>query len=284
MRILVTGSKGFTGHYVKMELEQNGHEVFSLKNNLAEHDAIADEIKHANPEAVIHLAAVAFIKHGDPVDFYKINLIESYHFLAALEKYAPNMRCILLVSSANVYGNTEEPIVTENTPTNPYNDYAVSKLAMEYMAKTWLNRLPIFIVRPFNYTGIGQHENFLIPKIVRHFINKSPIIELGNINVWREFGDVRTVANIYRKLIEIHPVGKTINICTGEAYSLREVLKIATELTGHHIDIKINPKFVRVNEIERLAGDNTLLASLIAQWKHYSFEETLEWMLASHIR
>ena len=152
---------------------------------------------------------------------------------------------------------------------------------MEYMARLWFNKLPIFIVRPFNYTGVGQTELFLIPKIVSHFKSKKDIIELGNTSVWREFNDVRAVANKYRLLLELAPVGQTINVCTGNMYSLSEVVETATKITGCNIDIKINPSFVRKNELVKLRGDDSLLWSLVGKMDMYSLEDTIRWMVDS---
>jgi nucleoside-diphosphate-sugar epimerase len=199
--------------------------------------------------------------------------------LQALEPQADRLECILLASSANVYGNAQEGLIAESYPPNPANDYAVSKLSMEFMAKTWLPKLTVVIARPFNYTGIGQKNNFLIPKIVSHFLSHKKSISLGNLEVLREFNDVRDVVHAYRRLIESKPIGQAINVCSGQLISLLEVISMATELTGHSIEINVNPAFVRANEVTRLGGDCTLLKHFVTDWKPRPLSETLVWML-----
>ena len=279
MRVLVTGLDGFTGRYVQPELESHGHEVLGLGSDLTEPEAVSLEISQLQPEAVIHLAGIAFVGHGNANAFYDVNLIGTYNLLSALAQHVPDVRSILLASSANVYGNRSEGILSEDVAPDPANDYAVSKWSMEQMARLWLDKLPLFIARPFNYTGVGQDEIFVIPKIVSHFEQKKPVIELGNLDVWREYGDVRTVANIYVKLIENAPVGDTFNICTGQAYSLREVITLCKKITGQRMDIEINPRFVRANEVRVLKGNNSHLREVIDGWKTCNLKETLTWML-----
>ena len=277
--VLITGLDGFTGHYVQSELLKQGYKVVGLSSDLTAADDIANEIAQVQPDAVIHLAGIAFVGHGNANAFYEVNLIGTRNLLEALAQHAPNVQSILLASSANVYGNRSEGVLSEDTIPDPANDYAVSKLAMEQMALLWADRLPLFIVRPFNYTGVGQDEKFLIPKIVAHFREKKSIIELGNLEVWREFGDVRTVAEIYRKLLEHCPAGETLNICTGQTHSLREVVVMCEKITGHNIEIKVNPLFVRANEVRELTGDNSRLKKHICNWKIQHLETTLAWML-----
>ena len=288
-RALITGLNGFTGKYMAAELSQAGYGIWGLgepsafgqtiQADLTNLAALSEAVSKVKPDLVVHLAGIAFVGHSQPSAFYDVNLIGTRNLLQALEPLADRLECILLASSANVYGNAQEGLISESQHPNPANDYAVSKLAMEFMAKTWLPKLPVVIARPFNYTGIGQTDNFLIPKIVSHFFNQEKSISLGNLEVWREFNDVRDVVHAYRRIIECKPIGQTINVCSGQLISLREVVSMATELTGHSIEINVNPAFVRANEVTRLGGDCTLLKRFITDWKPRSLSGTLAWML-----
>ena len=289
-RVLITGLQGFTGRHMATELEQNGYEVWgigsshpdephTLQADLTDTASLIAAVQKIQPQYVIHLAGIAFVGHGQPKAFYDINLVGTRNLLEALAPVADKLKCVLLASSANVYGNLQGGLLRESNPTNPANDYAVSKLAMEYMAKIWVPRIPVVIARPFNYTGVGQSDSFLIPKIVSHFVNKRDTIELGNMDVWREFNDVRDVVFAYRKLIETAPVGQTINVCSSNLVSLRDALALASEMTGHSLNVSINSAFVRPNEVLKLGGDTTLLKTFVPDWKPRALRETLAWMI-----
>lgn len=288
---LITGINGFTGQYMAMELSAAGYTVFGLgpqssnepnyfQVNLLDSIAITKVIEEIQPHIVIHLAAIAFVGHTDINAFYNVNVIGSRNLLAALADVGNNVEAILLASSANIYGNTTGGMLSETSSTNPANDYAVSKLAMELMAKLWIDKLPIIIVRPFNYTGVGQNESFLLPKIVSHFKRKAPIIELGNIDIWRDFIDVRSLVKAYHLLLKNKKsIGETINICSGKVHSLRDIISICENITTHKLDIHVNEKFVRTNEVKILCGDVTKLHSIIGNWSSLNLEDTLHWML-----
>lgn len=290
-RALITGLSGFTGRYLADELAQHGYEVFGTGSapsegdnffqvDLGDAERMRELIAEVRPDVVVHLAALAFVGHGNPEDFYRVNLLGTRHLLEALVTSGHRPRCVLLASSANVYGNASAGLLDENTLPAPVNDYAVSKLAMEYMASLWRERLPLVVARPFNYTGIGQDEAFLLPKIVSHFRRRAERIELGNLDVSRDFSDVRTVAHIYRRLVEEPAaVGGTFNISSGTAHSLRSILDICEELTGHHMAVDVNPAFVRASDVRTLRGDNTKLRSLLGNWEALPLKETLRWML-----
>jgi nucleoside-diphosphate-sugar epimerase len=289
-RVLITGSEGFTGRYLVKELETAGYDVIGLGSHgstapgyiqadLTDAAALKTALAEAQPDVVVHLAALAFVGHGNPNGFYQVNLMGTRNLLEAVAASDKTPESVLLASSANVYGNQAGGVLNEQTPPAPANDYAVSKLAMEYMAKTWLPKLPITLVRPFNYTGVGQTENFLLPKIVSHFKRKASVIELGNLDVWRDFSDVRAVVQAYRKLIEKRPIGETFNVASGKTHSLREVLALCTGLSGHELDVQVNPAFVRANEVKTLCGNATKLRECIGEWDTPELEDTLKWML-----
>ncbi|MBN1379012.1 MAG: GDP-mannose 4,6-dehydratase [Gammaproteobacteria bacterium] len=284
MCVLVTGLlDSFTGKYLQPALESEGHQVVALVSDLTDAPSLAAEIAELNPHYVIHLAAITYVGHGDSNAIYEVNLMGTRNLLQALSFSESKIKHVVLASSANIYGNSSEGKISESARANPANDYAVSKYAMELAAGLWKDKLPITITRPFNYTGVGQNEVFLIPKIVAHFKQKKSVIELGNLDVWREFNDVRFVVDSYTKLIARLPTvsGQPINICTGKAYSLREVISLCEKITGHTLEIKVNPDFVRPNEVRILKGDNSLLKSVIGEYTHYELEQTLTWMLAN---
>jgi len=136
-------------------------------------------------------------------------------------------------------------IIDETVCPAPVNHYANSKLAMEHMVRTYDDRLPLIITRPFNYTGVGQAEHFLIPKIVAHYRQRQPVIELGNLEVIRDFSDVRFVVEVYRQLLESDIQGETVNLCSGAGVTLGEIIEKMNEIAGYAIQVRVNPAFVR---------------------------------------
>lgn len=288
-RALLTGRSGFTGRYVAAELEAAGYHVVglsasqdnagagSISVNLLDREAVRAAVAAVQPDVVLHLAAISFVAHGDVDEIYRVNVVGTRNLLEALAELPRKPKIVVLASSANVYGNTDVEPVTEDTVPVPANDYAVSKLAMEYVARLWMDRLPIVITRPFNYTGVGQSGKFLIPKIVEHFRRKAPVIELGNTDVIRDFSDVRDVASAYAAIVKASPVGETLNICSGVGHSLNEVLEMMAGIAGYRIEVRINPLFVRANEVRRLVGSNKRLGKLRTTHRTPMFE-TLHWM------
>ena len=290
-RALITGLRGFTGHYVARELEVAGYRVFGTAMpgaepgpdvfavDLCDRAAVGAMVEQVQPDVVVHLAGIAFVAHSDVEQIYRVNVVGTRNLLEALAGARHKASSVLLASSANIYGNASVPVITEDVAAAPANDYAVSKLAMEYMARLWMDKLPIVIARPFNYTGQGQSENFLLPKIVSHFRRRAPRIELGNLAIARDFSDVRMVARSYRKLLAAAPNGEAFNICSGRSNSLADVIDLCSEIAGYRIDVQVNPAFVRANDVLTLSGSNEKLARVIGPLDPPALIDTLRWMV-----
>ena len=290
-RVLVTGSEGFTGRYVCNEFARAGWEVWRagvqpkpdnpryLSINLLQPETLRRIGERAQPHVVVHLAASAFVAEADPTVFYTVNLLGTRHLLEELSTATTPPSCTILASSANVYGNSILEVLDEAAATHPTNDYAVSKLAMEYLAKSYMARLGIVITRPFNYAGVGQETRYLIPKIVSHFKEQAPHIELGNTDIARDFSDVRDIARAYRLLAEAQPHGETFNLCSGEATALETCISLAAEITGHDMAVRVNPDFVRENEVKTLRGSSEKLDQATGRERRFGIRDTLEWML-----
>lgn len=295
-RTLITGAAGFTGHYIGQLLAARGHEVHGVVHeqlvdpipgvarfheaDICDSAAIKRVITEVQPRHVVHLAAIAFVGHGDLEQMYRVNIVGTRQVLEALSSLGEPPASILVASSANVYGNAREGALDEASPPAPANDYGVSKLAMEHVVSIYRPRLPLIITRPFNYTGRGQEPQFIIAKIVDHVRRRAPTIELGNIDVARDFSDVRFVADAYSKLLSNdEAIGGTFNICSGRPVSVREVVKLASDISGHRLDICINPQFVRSNEIRSLYGSAALLERTVGPLAAISLEDTLRWMI-----
>ena len=272
-------------------LERDGHEVHGLAYrappgnsrvqaaDLCDAEAVKAAVARVQPDLVVHLAAIAFVAHGDAQAIYRTNVAGSRNLMAALAALPKRPDAVLLASSANVYGNTTVGVIDESVSPAPANDYAVSKLAMEFMAALWHSQLPVTIARPFNYTGVGQSSDFLLPKIVDHFKQRAPVLELGNLDVERDFSDVRMVVDSYARLLRANRPTEVFNVCSGQGYTLRQVLEMVTELAGYAPEIRVNPAFVRANEVKKLVGSRKALEQAVGKVDPIPLRETLRWML-----
>lgn len=280
-RVLVTGASGFTGPYMASVLRSKGCYVIAgghgnmpaeqdfdewVQLDLTDSKLVEKTLAKLKPDYVVHLAGISFVGHADMNAFYKVNVLGTENLLSALDSLpAGVLKGVLLASSANVYGAPEggEEISEEQLP-NPINHYAISKLAMEFVAKKFMVRLPVVVARPFNYIGFGQRESFVIPKIVSAHAAGLTSVELGSIDVSRDFTSVKDTVVAYSELLfEPACYGEIFNVCSSKALSLSEVLSLMTEKAGYEIEVIANPDFIRKHEIKVLRGSNLKIRNAI---------------------
>lgn len=294
--VFVTGIAGFTGHYLAARLRAAGYDVHGLSRPgdvsrevpgvtlhagaLEDGDLLAGIFRSLQPTYVVHLAAIAHVVHQNPVEMYHTNILGTRSLLASILAAQCNPCAVLLASSGNVYGNASAGLIAESLAPRPANDYGVTKAAMELVASLYRDRLPLIVTRPFNYTGVGQSSSFLIPKIVDYARRRAAVLDLGNVDVARDFSDVRMVVDAYARLLACPAArGETVNICSNRATTLREIVETVEKLAGHQFEIRVNPALVRSDEVKTLFGSKQKVESLIGPMTVPTLEETLDWML-----
>lgn len=292
-KVLITGIEGFTGIHLSHLLVKKGYAVYgtSLMNsqspniftcNIMNRLEIETIVHDISPDFVVHLAGIAFVAEKNTSLMYDVNVIGTGYLLEALTHLSCKPQKVILASSATVYGNQHCDILDESMIPKPVNHYGFSKLSMEHLAATYFEKLPIIVTRPFNYTGTGQGEQFLIPKIVKHYQENQSRIELGNLHVAREFNDVRDIAKWYADLLTCKEKSEIVNLCSGKAISLLEIISLMNGITSYGITVKVNPAFVRDNEIQTLFGSTEKLHRMISCTETISIQDTLNTMYQYH--
>jgi len=288
-RVLITGINGFTGVHLEHYLTAKGLDVYGTvidtpindkhyQCDITQMDHIDTIIAELRPDYLIHIAAISFPGESNASLIYDVNVIGTENILKALVNHTVNPKKIILASSATIYGNQGKEVLDESMCPKPVNHYGCSKLAMEYMAANYFDTLNIIITRPFNYTGVGQEKHFLIPKIVSHYKERKREIELGNLTVAREFNDIGYIIGKYYKLLLCEAKSITVNLSSNHPVKLLDVINMMNEIAGYTIEVKINPLFVRENEIPSLSGSTKLLETLIELENKETLHKTLQTM------
>jgi len=296
--ILVTGASGFTARHLIASLRDMGafvggfgraiHPSVStdvwVSGDLCDRASIHRALKKHSWTHVIHLAGIAHAAMTDCQAYYQVNVFGTENLLTELSAEGRRIEKVLMASTATVYGNrsADEVPARESICPAPINHYGASKLAMEHLARTFAGTLDILITRPFNYTGPGQSNSYLIPKLVSHFFNRSAEITLGNLAVQRDYSDVRDITAYYAKLMQTPTASDAVlNLCSGRAYRIFEIIELLKQITGHVPRITEDVGLMRRHDIGCLIGDRERLQILTGLSPRYAMADTLEYMLSS---
>jgi len=270
-RLLVTGSHGFVGNTVARMVAADplllNWQVIDTPEQLDLRDSTATTamVGAAAPDAVLHLAAQSWVPDAfrDPATTLSINLFGTLNLLQALKQTAFDGRMIY-VGTGDVYGRVPEdelPVGETRLP-EPRNPYSVSKLAAEALCRQWAatEGMDIVLARPFNHIGWGQSDRFVVSDFARQIVaakkgSSKPVIMVGDIDVTRDFTDVRDVVHAYFALFNAGASGEIYNVCSARETSIADVLDRLANLYDVKITTVRDPARFRKAEQRRICGN-----------------------------
>jgi GDP-4-dehydro-6-deoxy-D-mannose reductase len=266
-KVLISGSNGFVGQYLKEYLNSQKMEVIEFPSamDIRSKDNVSLFFKKNSVDYVIHLAAQTFVPRSieSPRETYEINFYGTVNILDALLK--SNFKgTFLFVSSSDVFGTISEnefPI-KETSIFQPNSPYAVSKIAAELHCRSLSlssTEMNIVVARPFNHIGPRQNKNFVIARFCREvaMMKKGlikPFLKVGNLNVSRDFVDVRDVVMAYHLLLNKGDNGEVYNICSGTEVFLKDVLIKLKDFSDIDFDIEVSSELYRSIDQPRVIG------------------------------
>jgi GDP-4-dehydro-6-deoxy-D-mannose reductase len=303
-RILITGAGGFVGSYLIKELQKDkNNEIYGsvykstsdiasllpmdhiLAGDLTDLKVAQLHIQSAKPDVIYHLAALSVVHNStqNALATLQGNTAISYNLFEAIRTHAPHART-LAICSANVYGVVPAlsiPI-SENTPFRPLNPYAVSKITQEMIAlQAHLSYgLDVVILRPFNHSGPGQTQDFVLPKLARQIVeieheSKLPVLELGSGSSIRDFTDVRDMVKAYVMAEKSCLTGETYNIGSGVGTSIRAVADIFASYSKKPFKIIEKPELTRHSDVPSLVANVNKFKELTGYFPLISLERTI---------
>lgn len=286
MTLLVTGHKGFVGQYILNMCPNSTGLILDHKVvDILDYAIVLQAIKNAQPKNVIHLAAVSFVPYSfeHPKETFQVNVLGTLNILLALRE-CDFKGSFLFVSSGDTYGAIEEyePAIKETHLQKPRSPYAASKVSAEVLCKQFslTEEYRIVIARPFNHIGPGQNTQFAVSSFahqIAKLMNKKAekTLKVGNLNVVRDFTDVRDIISAYLLLLSEGVSGEVYNVCSGIGTHLSYIVNKLIEFSGVDILVSIDQTRLRTGEQKTAIGNNAKLVDT-TQWKTmYSLDQSL---------
>lgn len=301
MKILITGIEGFVAPFLAKALMHSDNLIYGthllesnkmqgveyIPMNLLDASSVNDSIGKIKPEVIYHLAGFSSVAESwkKPELVMQVNAGGTKNLLEAVVNAKLSPR-IIIISSAEVYGKPQYLPLDENHPIGAFNPYAASRFEQEKIIEKYTS-LDIVLTRSFNHTGPNQPSKFVCPAFAKQIaqIEKgelAPQILHGNLDIERDFSDVRDVVKAYVSLIGKGKSHEAYNVCSGKSYSIKQLLEMLVSMSSVEIETKIDPEKVRPAEIPVLLGSNAKICNETGWQPCIGIRQTLQDLLDSY--
>lgn len=281
-RALITGVRGFVGQHLRRHLLEKGWEVVGcdvtvdeptdeeVPCNLCDAASIDQTVEWAGPVThVFHLAAITFVPESgrNPVNTFDVNLLGTVRLAESIRRHTPTARMIF-ISTSEVYGHPESLPITEDHPLKPANPYAISKAAADeycrYLQRAGL--LNVIRMRPFNHTGPGQSDQFVLSSFARQVAEieagkREPVVRVGNLESLRDFLHVSDVVHAYECAALQGIAGEAYNVSSGQSVRVSDALKQLLSMARAPIRVEIDHDRLRPVDVPEALGSYERLRS-----------------------
>lgn len=283
------------GTYYKKQPADFHSNVKYEKINLLISEEVNELISRTQPNKIIHLAAQSMVRLSweNPRETINDNFKMLLNILDGIRILKLNIK-ILVVGSGEIYGGDLMlgSYFKETDVLLPENPYAFSRLIQEDLSDFYgrIYNIPIVKIRSFNHIDQNQSEHFFIPSIIKQIVKAKLLgeqelkLQVGNINVYRDFLHVKDVVRAYHQLIEFGNPGEVYNVCSNNAISLKQIIEFLGEISGLKVILDIQDSLIRPKDPKYLVGDNQKLKNTINWNPFYSIEEILKEIYLYYLR
>lgn len=302
MKILIIGVEGFVGgHFVDLLNKSKKYKIFGTylnrqtsfsnvdltKLDITNEFEVNNIINLIKPQIIVHFASQSSVGKSweEPLLTVNVNIIGVINLLNAVKNNIPKSR-VILIGSSEEYGKTSNgnKQINEFDKTNPSNIYALTKLAQTNLGRIYFEAygLDVIMTRSFNHFGPKQSPNFVISDFCKQIVemennSKIPkIIKVGNLNLSRDFTDVRDIVRAYLELIEKGISGEIYNVGSGKFIDLKKILDIIISNSKVFPKIVIDDKKIRPTDVPVIYADISKIKSILNWSPIYSLEQSIE--------
>lgn len=303
--VLIFGVGGFVGPYLAQEFLDAGYKVTGsdivenpplpdtvayFRSNLLESKAVSEVIEQCSPDIIVNLAAISSVGQSwkIPQKTIEVNVIGTLNILEGVRNLS-HFPKILLVGSSEEYDISDNP-VSEKQSISANNPYGISKVTQERFANIYKEQygLKIYYVRPFNHTGLGQKDSFVLPSFCKQVAELEKrgmpgTIKVGNLEVMRDFSHVKDIVRAYRLVVESDDNDVVFNIGSGEAHSLRDLLDYIISLASVQINVEVDPDRFRPTDNPFICCDNAFIKKELGWSNQYSVYDALREMYNAYL-